>query len=84
VARKKPKAKRRHKPGEYPMLRTGQLRRNIVMQHNPATLTTKIGTSVVYGKYLELGFRGVRYPWLSRGITEHMATIKRIMSTGKV
>ena len=59
------------RPGEYPKMFTGQLRRNVQCELDRASFTARVGTNVVYGKWLELGTRRMaRRPWLSRGVAE--------------
>lgn len=75
---------RQHRPGEYPHQRTGHLRRNIVAEHQPKILTSRVGTNVDYGKDLELGLGSIpRYPWLSLGWVEMMPTMIKIIGEGK-
>lgn len=42
-------------PGEFPRKVTGHLRRNVLAEFDPAILTSRVGTNVPYGKFLELG-----------------------------
>ncbi len=44
--------------GGYPAMRSGHLRRNIQMEMNRALCEGRVGTSVLYGRYLEFGTRG--------------------------
>lgn len=82
----KAKPPQQHRPGDYPHMRTGHLRSNVVAEHNKKEMTSRIGTNVPYGRFLELGLLqgGVRYPWLSRGLVEHATTIRRILTEGKL
>ena len=69
-------------PGEYPHKLTGQLRRNINMECDPTVMIARIGTNVLYGKFLELGTRLMEpRPWMSRGLMEFASRIKRIMES---
>ena len=46
--------------GTFPFKRTGQLRRNVQQEYDAATKTARVGTNVVYGKWLEFGTRRMR------------------------
>lgn len=68
-------------PGEYPGMRTGQLRRNVQQETDRKGLVARVGTNVVYGKWLELGTRKMAArPWLSRGMIESRPEVERILS----
>lgn len=71
-------------PGEYPKKVTAHLRRNIQSQFDRMKLEARVGTNVLYGKYLELGTkRGLRRrPWLSRALREAQGIIRSILSGG--
>lgn len=45
-------------PGEYPHMGTGHLRRNVQMEIDRSEPRARVGTNVLYGKYLEFGTRG--------------------------
>lgn len=67
-------------PGEYPKKVLGHLRRNIEAEHDPATATSRVGTNVLYGKFLELGTRKMkRRPWLSKGIQDSLLQLRAIL-----
>lgn len=67
----------RSKPGEPPRKQTGRLRASVAYEVDEATLSARVGTNVVYGKYLELGTkRGIApRPWLRRALAESQAKI---------
>jgi len=71
-------------PGEYPHKGAnpggGHLRRNIQMEMDRATCTARVGTNVLYGKFLETGTSkmGAR-PWMSKGIRDFARQIKAIL-----
>ncbi len=68
-------------PGEYPKKLTSNLRKNIQMEMDFSTLSARVGTNVVYGKFLELGTKNMRRrPWLSRGLREAAPAMRRILS----
>jgi hypothetical protein len=57
------------KPGEPPKKVTGHLQRMIMHELDRSKGKARVGTNVVYGKFLELGTRIMRRrPWLSRGV----------------
>ena len=45
------------KPGEVPHVRTAKLKKSIFWQYDRPTYTARVGTPVLYGKYLEQGTR---------------------------
>ena len=67
------------KADEWPKLVTGHLRRNVQAAQEREGLW-RVGTNVLYGRYLELGTRRMaRRPWLSQAIAQRMATTRRIL-----
>jgi len=67
-------------PGEYPKKVLGNLWRNIQMEMDLATLSARVGTNVLYGKFLELGTQKMaRRPWLSRGLHENIVNLRMIL-----
>ena len=66
--------------GEYPHEETGHLRRNVQMEMDRTQHRARVGTNVVYGKYLEFGTRRMMSrPWLSKATREFGPTIRRIL-----
>jgi len=70
-------------PGEYPHKLSGHLRRNIThdMEQFGDTVQARVGTNVLYGKYLETGTRkGMKpRPWLMRGLMEIKTKLNSIL-----
>lgn len=67
-------------PGQYPGKRKGHLRRNITHEVNKQAKLARVGTNVVYGKYLEIGTSKMKpRPWMSKTNQETLAQIKQIM-----
>lgn len=59
------------KPGEYPKKVIGHLRRNVADEFDAAAMTSRVGTNVLYGKFLELGTsRMAPRPFLTKGLYE--------------
>ncbi len=72
-------------PGEPPFKQTGRLRASVAIDVNDATLTGRVGTSVEYGRVLELGGAHVApRPWLHRALTESIPTIQSLLARIKV
>jgi len=68
-------------PGQYPKVVTGHLRRNVQSEFQRDEMKARVGTNVLYGKFLELGTRLMkRRPWLSRGVSETRGKIRRILA----
>ena len=75
-----PRGSNRSKPGQFPHKDFGRLRSSIAQDYNAATLTTRVGTTVPYGKYLELGTQKMRpRPWLRRTLAEERKKIEDII-----
>jgi len=69
------------RPGDYPGYRTGHLARNVQSETDPARLVARVGTNVLYGRYLEFGTRRMAArPWLSRALWDFAPEIARILS----
>jgi hypothetical protein len=67
-------------PGEYPRKVTGWLRKNIQSEYSRANLTSRVGTNVPYGKWLETGTsRMAARPWMSLGLRDFTAGIRTIL-----
>ena len=66
--------------GDYPRMVTGHLRRNVQMEMDRSELRARVGTNVLYGKFLELGTRKMaRRPWMSRALAEFGPQLRRIL-----
>ncbi len=72
----------RSKPGEPPRKQRGRLRASVTYEVDPNTLEARVGTNVLYGKYLELGTkRGIApRPWLRRALAECHSKIAGFLS----
>lgn len=69
-------------PGEFPKMVTGHLRRNVVTEQEqmPEGPVQRVGTNVVYGKFLELGTsRMLARPWLSQSLQKHHKAMQQIV-----
>jgi len=67
-------------PGEYPKKITGHLRRNIMREMVTPSLA-RVGTNVLYGKFLELGtVKMARRPWLTLGLKQAWSAMVKEMS----
>jgi HK97 gp10 family phage protein len=70
------------KPGQPPRKQTGRLQGSITYEIDPAKMTARVGTNLIYGKYLELGTRKMaKRPWLKRAIGEVRGDVLRILRT---
>ncbi len=63
------------KPGEYPHVVTGTLRRTIFLRSRRDELAVDIGSKLVYGIHWEVTNR----PYLRRGFAEELVMIRRIL-----
>lgn len=72
----------RSKPGEPPRKQTGRLRASVTYEVDEKTLTARVGTSLKYGKHLELGTRKglAPRPWLRRALAECRAKIMQLLA----
>ena len=69
------------KPGQYPKKMLGHLRRNVQDEHSGGV--SRVGTNVIYGKWLEIGTRKMKpRPWLSKALRDFGSEIKKILETG--
>lgn len=72
------------RPGDYPKLVTGFLRRGVTYEMDYDTPSARVGTNVPYGRYLELGTRKMaRRPWLTNGLRDFAAGMKSLLTSGK-
>ncbi len=66
------------KPGEPPHVQTGRLRASVA--HERVGLVARVGTSLLYGRWLELGtVHMAARPWLRRALFECSAQIRAIL-----
>ena len=67
--------------GRYPYKRSGNLRRNIQMEFDRASMTARVGTNVLYGRYLEFGTRRMApRPWLSLALRDFGPQLRSILN----
>ena len=67
-------------PGGWPHKQTGHLRRNVQQQFDRIRMTARVGTNVLYGKFLEFGTKNMAArPWLSRALREFRSQLVRIL-----
>jgi len=67
--------------GTYPYLRRGWLRANIQMEMDRSILTARVGTNVLYGRYLEFGTRKMAArPWLSLALRDFGPQLRAILA----
>ncbi len=65
-------------PGDPPHVQTGRLRGSIA--HERDGLVGRVGTNVIYGRFLELGTgRMAARPWLRRALGEMSAVVSAII-----
>lgn len=70
---------RRSAPGEPPMKQTGRLQSSVA--HERSGMTARVGTNVIYGRWLELGTTHVAArPWLRRSLVEMTPAVNGIIS----
>lgn len=73
----------RSKPGEFPHKDFGLLRQSIAQDFDGKT-TTRVGTALSYGKFLEFGTSRMRpRPWLRRTLAEEKQNIVDIITHGQ-
>lgn len=71
------------RPGEYPRKQTGHLRRTITYEVDEATMTARIGTNLLYGKFLELGtIRMKARPFLRKTLMAERGPVGRLLAGG--
>lgn len=68
-------------PGEFPAIRTGQLRSGIRFKQNNESdgVAVHMGTNVDQGIYLEGEDGNGLRPWLSKGINEYDPRLKEVL-----
>jgi len=77
-------SRERSHAGEPPRRQTGRLRGSVTFEtdSDSTSATGRVGTNVLYGKFLELGTkRGIRpRPWLRRAFDEMQTKINSLLS----
>lgn len=79
-------------PGEDPHKQKGHLRRGIAMEMDKGILVARVGTNVLYGKFLEFGTMGGRgmlgagwrmrpRPWLTNALKRYRGQIMKFLKT---
>ena len=67
------------KPGEPPHVQTGRLRASVASERTG--MMARVGTNVVYGRWLELGTVDMAArPWLRRSLVEMTPAVRAILS----
>ena len=87
MAKKPPKEKvtlQTHSlPGEYPRKQTGELRRNITYEVSEDGLTGRVGTNLLYAKFLSLGTKHMRpRPFLRKTLMKEREAVARLLTGG--
>jgi HK97 gp10 family phage protein len=73
----------RSKPGEPPRKQRGTLRRSIAWLFDEATLTGRVGTGLMYGRYLELGTAHMApRPFLRATLLKYRSKYLKIITRG--
>ncbi len=73
----------RSKPGDPPYKQTGHLRRSIAWERDGDV--RRVGTNLLYGKFLELGTRKMKArPFLRPSVTRATPAIRRIIDSGLI
>ena len=68
-------------PGEYPGLRSSDLRKSITHEVDTPKLIARVGSGLVYSRYLEKGTnRMAARPFLERTLEANRSTINRILT----
>lgn len=71
----------RSKPGEPPRKQYGRLRGSVAHEVDAGSLTARVGTNLLYGRWLELGTsRMAARPWLRRALAESRDKIRSILA----
>ena len=69
-------------PGEYPHKQLGHLRRNMAMEMDVSALRARVGTNVLYGKFLELGTRNMSpRPIITQALKDFGPRLKQLLGT---
>lgn len=67
--------------GDFPHLRSGELRRSISYEIDESNLVGRVGTGKIYGRFLELSTAHMQArEFLERTLEEEKATIKDILT----
>lgn len=68
-------------PGEPPHKQTGRLRSSIAQSYDESAMTSRVGTPVAYGKFLELGTsKMAARPYLRAALAENRKEIVKIIT----
>lgn len=71
----------RSKPGEPPRKQYGRLRGSVAHEVDEGSLAARVGTNVLYGRWLELGTsRMAARPWLRRALAESRDKVRSILA----
>jgi HK97 gp10 family phage protein len=71
------------RPGEYPRKQTGHLRRTITYEVDEVTQTARVGTNLLYGKFLELGTKRMKpRPFLRKTLMSERVVLARLLAGG--
>jgi len=72
-------------PGEYPRKQTGHLRRNIQMEMDRERVLARVGTNVLYAKFLEFGTSKMEpRPLMANAVRDHAREVQAIIEGGPV
>ena len=72
-------------PGEPPRRRTGRLSGSIAHEVDRQQLVARVGTNVLYGKFLELGtVKMAARPFIRPSLARMRSTIGRILAENKI
>lgn len=83
IDRPNPTGRDPSRPGEYPKKVSGELQASIVVQESETGTGYAVGTTLEYGKFLELGTSKMSpRPWLSKALREYASEIAKIFSSG--
>lgn len=68
--------------GDYPKKLTGHLRRNIQMEIDTVKMIARVGTNVLYAKFLEMGTRKMKSrPFMQKALKECFSRLKKVLES---